>query len=172
MRKLLTLAAPLVIALALGMAACGDGDGGEATPTVAEGPILDGKEVERCLAKKGAEVAPPGKDAILRGYSDEAVAEGGYTFIVPAPIIHFIFFADQVDLERAEDEFRDATARAGARATGLQADAYGNALAVYFAPQGGVDKTPVNECLGGEPQAVPGFETPYQPTDLAPEIIN
>jgi hypothetical protein len=166
--RLLLCLAPL--ALGVVAAGCGGDDETEPTPTVAEGEHVPAKTLLRCLQKAGLETGEPGTDAILGAYGEEAVAAGGDTFVVVDPISQIIVFPDPVDLEDAEDELRRVAERSGARALGLQGDAYGNVLMVYFNPNG-ADKTPVNECLGATAEAVPGFATPFQPTGLTPEIV-
>lgn len=161
---LLAVAAALVLALP----GCGDddedGNGDTSTAAVAGDEIVDPDELLGCLRDAGLSIGEPGSDAVLAPYATEAVDRGGDTFVIENPIAQVIVFADPVDLGRAEEELGDAAARGGVRATGLQADVAGNVLVAYFVQQG-ADKDPVNECLGGEPEPVPGFEAPFQPAD-------
>ena len=158
------------IAVAGATVGCGGDDGEETTtPTVAEGPLLSAKPLERCIKQAGVETGEAGKDAVLADYSDRAVAAGGDSFVVLGPPAQVIVFPEQVDLVEAEDELRAAANRNPMRADGLQADAYGNVLVTYFVP-GGADKAVVNGCLGADARAVPGLEAPFVPSGLAPGV--
>lgn len=157
----------LTLALAIG---CGDEDGDQdaETETTATEEVavpeanVDADELRQCLRRETGAVGSPGKDALLAEFANEAIAEGGASFVTPSPLAQVIVFRDQVDLGEAQSQYERIANTAGLRAVGLQGDAYGNVLITYFegAP---ADKAPATKCLGGRAIPVPGFETPLNP---------
>ena len=165
-------AAASLLALTLAAVGCGndDGSGAETSPpteSIASGETVRAEELRSCLESAGVQIGEAAPDAVVASYAEEAVAAGGESFVIEQPISQVIVAPEPVDLAEAEDELRQAADRAGGRATGMQADAYGNVVIVYFT-QEAADKSAVNGCLAAPAEPIPGLETPYQPPAPAP----
>jgi hypothetical protein len=158
MRRLSLLATAL--ATALYIAACGGGNGTTSTQT-ATGPHVSPAAFESCLNKRGLKTGPPGSDALLASYGQQAVAQDGATFVIVSPATQVIAFSQNVDLAQAKSALGTAEQQGGVRADNLHAETSGNVLIIYFVATTPESTAVIHACLGGKATPLPGFEKPY-----------
>jgi hypothetical protein len=152
---------PAALAAALAISACG---GGSSSDTAA-GPHVSPAAFNACLNKRGVETGPPGSDAVLASYAQQAVAEGGATFVIVHPPSQVIAFSQNVDLEQAKSALGTAEQQGGLRADGLHAATFGNVLIAYFAATPPAATSAIERCLGGKATPLSGFSEPYNAPD-------
>jgi hypothetical protein len=164
---------PTALATALALSACGGGGNGTSSSSAqtAAGPHVSPSAFASCLNKSGIKTGPPGSDAVLASYSQQAVDQGGATFVIVRPPSQVIAFSQNVDLDQAKSALGTAEQQGGLRADGLHAATFGNVLIAYFAAPSTEETSAIERCLGGKPTPLPGFSEPYNgpSTTTAPQ---
>jgi len=152
---------PASLAATIAISACGGGGNGTTSGQTAAGPHVSASAFESCLNKSGVKTGPPGSDAVLASYAQQAVDQGGATFVIVRPPSQVIAFSQNVDLDQAKSALGTAEQQGGLRADGMRAATFGNVLIAYFAATSTEETSVIERCLGGKPTPLPGFSEPY-----------
>jgi len=155
---------PASLAATLAISACGGGNGGSSSTTASQtaaGSHVSPSAFESCLNQHGLKTGPPGSDAVLASYAQQAVDQGGATFVIVRPPSQVIAFSQNVDLDQAKSALGTAEQQGGLRADALHAATFGNVLIAYFVATPTEATSAIERCLGGKPTPLAGFSEPY-----------